>query len=238
MQRPLSRALLAEAYGTFLLTFIGPMAVTVVADPTLFPGGAGLGLGFIGLAFGIAILIGIASVAQISGAHFNPAVTVGLWAVGKFPRRNVAPYVCAQLVGAVIAALVQLSIVGLDAAKAADLGSTLPNMALPIPALAALVAEVVGTAILVMTVLGSTDSSNTLPWSASSIGLSIAAVIWAIGAVSGGSLNPARSFGPALVSLAFTTTPISWYPLYVVGPLLGALLAATLYKSMFKGSQA
>ena len=94
-------------------------------------------------------------------------------------------------------------------------------------------AEIVGTMILVMTVLGSTDKSNNLPWSASSIGLSIAAVIWALGAISGASLNPARSFGPALVSLIFTTDPMSWYWLYVVGPILGALVAATLYKAIF-----
>jgi glycerol uptake facilitator protein len=235
LQRPLSSALIAEAYGTFVLTFLGPTAITIVANyGNLFPAGAGLGLGFIGLAHGIAILIGIATVAQISGAHFNPAVTIGLWAAGKFPKSRIAPYVGAQLVGAVIAAVVQLSMVGMDAAKSADLGSTLPNLNLPLPVFASLVAEIVGTMILVMTVLGSTDSSNNLPWSASSIGLSIAAVIWAVGAISGASLNPARSFGPAIVSLLFSTGPISWYWLYVVGPILGALVAATLYKSMFR----
>ena len=107
---------------------------------------------------------------------------------------------------------------------------------LPIPVFAALVAEIVGTMILVLTVLGSTDSTNNLPWSSSAIGLSIAAVIWSLGAISGASLNPARSFGPAIVSLLFSTTPISWYPLYVVGPILGGLVAAVLYKSMFGGT--
>jgi glycerol uptake facilitator protein len=226
---------MAEAYGTFVLTFIGSTAITIVANGALFPGGAGLGLGFIGLAHGLAILVGIATVAQISGAHFNPAVTVGLWAAGKFPKSRIAPYIGAQLLGAVIAAVVELGIVGFTAAKVSSLGAPLPNTALPLPAFAALLAEIVGTMILVMTVLGSTDSSNNLPWSASSIGVSIAIVIWAVGAVSGASLNPARSFGPTVVSLLFSTTALSWYWLYVVGPILGALVAATLFRSMFRG---
>jgi len=235
LERPLSSALIAEAYGTFLLTFLGPTAITVVTNyHNLFPGGAGLGLGFIGLAHGVAILIGIATVAQISGAHFNPAVTVGLTAAGKFPKNRVAPYIGAQLVGAVIAGVVQFGIVGIDAAKSADLGSTLPNLNLPFPVFASLLAEIVGTMILVMTVLGSTDKSNNLPWSASSIGLSLAAVIWAVGAISGASLNPARSFGTSFVSLIFTTNAMYWYPLYVVGPILGGLVAAMLYKAIFR----
>ncbi|MDA4132957.1 MAG: aquaporin family protein [Thaumarchaeota archaeon] len=238
MERPLSSALIAEAYGTFVLTLLGPTAITIVANyHNLFPAGAGLGLGFIGLAHGVGILIGIATVAQVSGAHFNPAVTIGLSAAGKFPKSRIAPYIAAQLVGAVIAAVVQFGMVGIDAAKSADLGSTLPNLNLPFPVFASLLAEIVGTMILVMTVLGSTDKSNNLPWSASSIGLSIAAVIWSLGAISGASLNPARSFGPAIVSLVFSTTPISWYWLYVVGPILGALVAAMLFKAIFRGER-
>jgi glycerol uptake facilitator protein len=236
MERPLSSVLVAEAYGTFLLTFIGATSITIVTNyDGLFPGGAGLGLGFIGLAHGIALLVGIATVAQISGAHFNPAVTIGMWTAGRFQRNRVLPYIGAQLVGATIAAVIELGIVGFDAAKASDLGSTLPNLNLP--ALASLLAEIVGTMILVMTVLGSTHKSNSLPWSASSIGLSLAAVIWALGAVSGASLNPARSFGPALVSLIFSTTPMSWYWLYVIGPVLGALVAAVLFRVIFEGNR-
>jgi len=91
MERPLSSALVAEAYGAFVLTFIGGTAITVASDPKLFPLGASLGLGFIGLAHGIAILIGIATVAQISGAHFNPAVTIGSRPPGSFQRTGPFP---------------------------------------------------------------------------------------------------------------------------------------------------
>jgi glycerol uptake facilitator protein len=84
-------------------------------------------------------------------------------------------------------------------------------------------------------VLGSTDKDSAgISWSSSSIGLVLAAVIWALGAVSGASLNPARSFGPALVSLIFDTGPMSYYWIYVVGPILGGLLAAQLYRMIFK----
>jgi glycerol uptake facilitator protein len=234
MERPLSSALIAEAYGAFVLTLLGPTAITVATNYNNVFGSNGLGLGFIGLAHGVAILIGVASVAQISGAHFNPAVTIGLFASGKFPKNKVGPYIGAQLIGAVIAAVVQLAMVGVTIAKSSDLGSTLPNLNLPVPVVASLIAEIAGTMILVMTVLGSTDKTNGLPWSSSAIGLSLAAVIWALGGISGASLNPARSFGPAVISLIFSTTPIYWYPLYVVGPILGALVAAMLYKAMFQ----
>jgi glycerol uptake facilitator protein len=223
--------MVAEAYGAFVLTFIGATSITVVSDPKLFAAGPSLGLGFIGLAHGIALLIGIATVAQISGAHFNPAVTIGMTAAGRFPKNRVLPYIGAQLVGAVLAALVQLGTVGMDAARISYLGSPLPNSSIPI--YSALLAEIIGTMMLVMTVLGSTDRSSSLPWSSSAIGLTLAAVIWALGAVSGASLNPARSFGPAVVSLIFSTTPMAYYPFYVVGPAIGGLLAAALYRFMF-----
>ncbi|MDA4122043.1 MAG: aquaporin [Thaumarchaeota archaeon] len=233
MSRPLSSALVAEAYGTFVLTLIGSTAITVVTDGTLFPG-TSLGLGFIGLAHGIALLVGIATVAAVSGAHFNPAVTIGLTAAGKFPKSRVIPYISAQLVGAVIAAIAELGVVGWSAAKLSNLGTPLPNTSLPYPVFAALLAEIIGTMILVMTVLGTTDQASNQPWATSAIGLSLAAVIWSFGAISGASLNPARSFGPAAVSLLFSTNAISWYPLYVVGPILGGLLAAVLYGIIFR----
>ena len=148
--------MIAEAYGTFVLTFVGSTAITVFTNyNNLFPIGAGLGLGFIGLAHGVALMIGIATVAQISGAHFNPAVTIGLAAAGKFPKNRIGHYVSAQLVGAVIAAIVELGVVGFGAAKASNLGTPLPNMSLPFPLFENYLAEIVGTTILVMTVLGS-----------------------------------------------------------------------------------
>ena len=232
LERPLSASILAEAYGTFVLTLLGPMSITVVSNPGLFPIGPSLGLGFIGLAFGLALLIGIASVAQVSGAHFNPAVTIALAYSGRFPKNRVAPYVVAQLVGAGLAGFAQLAMVGVSAGSASDLGTTMPNFALPLPYFAALLGEIIGTFILVMTVIGSTAPSSTLHWGSSAIGLSLPPIIWAIGGVSGASLNPARTFGPSLASLLFDASVFNTYWVYLVGPILGGLLAAEIYRRM------
>jgi glycerol uptake facilitator protein len=237
MERPLSSVMLAEAYGTFLLTFIGATSITIANDATLFAAGPTLGLGFIGLAHGLALLAGIASVGRISGAHFNPAVTISVAASCVIPWKRVPAYIVAQFAGAVVAAVVELAMVGMTAASipGVDLGSTFPNNSLPTPVFSSVLAEIVGTMILAMTVLGSTDPDSAgISWASSSIGLVLAAVIWALGAISGASLNPARSFGPAFVSLLFDTGPMSYYWIYVVGPILGGLLAAQLYKLIFK----
>jgi len=232
LERTLSASILAEAYGTFVLTLLGPMSITVVNNPGLFPIGPSLGLGFIGLAFGLALFIGIASVSHVSGAHFNPAVTLSLAYTGRFPKNRVTPYVVAQLVGAALAGFAQLAMVGAAAGRAADLGTTVPNFALPLPYFAALLGEVIGTFILVMTVIGSTSPSSTLHWGSSAIGLSLAPIIWAIGGVSGASLNPARTFGPSLASLVFDASVFNTYWIYLVGPILGGLLAAEIYRRM------
>ena len=208
------------------------MTITIVSNPNVFTIGQSLGLGFIGLAHGLALLVGIATVAHISGAHFNPAVTISLAYAKRFPKNRVVPYVIAQLVGASIAGFVQLGLVGVSAARVTDLGNTVPNPALPLPIFAALLAEIVGTVILAMAVLGSTDSRNTLPWGTSSIGFALASVIWALGAVSGASLNPARTFGTSLASLTFDPSSFATFWIYVVGPVLGGLLAAELYRRM------
>jgi len=239
MERSLSSVMLAEAYGTFLLTFIGATSITVASDANLFSVGPTLGLGFVGLAHGLALLAGIASVGSISGGYFNPAITFAAFTAGRFPKNRVLPYVVAQFAGATFAAAVELAMVGMTAASipGVDLGSNLPNTALPNYLFAAVLAEIVGTTFLTMAVLGSTDKeSSGIAWASSSIGLVLAATIWALASVSGASLNPARSFGPAIISLIFNidTQPISYYWIYVVGPVLGALLAAMLYRLIYK----
>ena len=235
MERPLSSTLIAEAYGTFLLTFVGATAITVASDAKVFSAGQSLGLGFIGLAHGLALAAGIASVGSISGGFFNPAVTVAMWAGGRFPGSRVLPYFVAQFAGAILAAAVEFVIVGMSAASlpGVDLGSNIPNLSLPV--LSSVIAEVVGTTFLAMAVLGSTDrDSQGIAWGTSAIGLVLAASIWALGAVSGASLNPARSFGPALVSLLFSTQPMQYYPIYLVCPIVGGFLAAVLYRSIYR----
>ncbi len=231
MESSLRSALIAEAYGTFLLVFIGCTSITIFSNPQKFPAGQYLGLGFIGLAFGSALLVGIATVAQISGAHFNPAVTIALARSGRFPKDRILPYIGAQVVGAVLASLAQLSMVGVTIAKTTDLGNTTVNSLLPSPILAALIAEVLGTMILTMTILGTTDKDS-FGWGPSVIGLSLSAVIWATGGIAGASLNPARTFGPTFVSLFFDHAAANYYWVYLLGPVLGALLASEIYRTM------
>jgi glycerol uptake facilitator protein len=235
MERPLSSLMLAEAYGTFILTFVGVTTITVASDANLFSIGPSLGLGFIGLAFGIALVVGIATVGSVSGAYFNPAITIAALVAGRLQKNRVAPYIVAQFAGATLAAVVEYAVVGRSGAMAADLGSTLPNLSLTTPIFSAVLAEIVGTTFLTMTVLGSTDpDSSGISWGTAGIGLVLAGTIWALGAVSGASLNPARSFGPALVSLLFSNTPMLDYWIDVAGPILGALLAAMLYRMIYK----
>lgn len=235
MERPLSSLLLAEAYGTFVLTFVGISAITVASDTSLFPLGPSLGLGFIGLAFGLALVAGIVSVGSVSGAYFNPAITVAAFSVGRLPRGKVVGYIVAQLLGATLAAVVEYGLVGSVAASSADLGSTLPNMSMPQPVFSSVLAEIVGTAFLTMAVLGATDEgSSGISWGTLGIALTLSATIWALGAISGASLNPARSLGPALISLLFDTAPMAYYWIYLVGPVLGAMLAATLYGTIYR----
>lgn len=235
MERPISSLMLAEAYGTFVLTFVGISAITVASDANIFPIGPSLGLGFIGLSFGIALVGGIATVGSVSGAYFNPAITIAAYSVGRLPAGRALRYIVAQFIGATLAAVVLYGLVGRGAASAADLGSTLPNASLGSPVFSAVLAEIVGTVVLTFAVLGATDEgSSGISWGTLGVGLTLAASIWALGAISGASLNPARSFGPALVSLVFDTSPMADYWIYVVGPVLGALLAAMLYRTIYK----
>ena len=227
------RASAAEAYGTFLLVMIGPGTITAMRFAGL--GTSGPALGVIGLAHGVALLVAIYSIGHISGAHINPAVTIAAWATHKIEARRVAPYIIAQLVGASIAGVTQLVLWssnsgngGYDAAKLTFLGDTVPGSGFTIGA--ALLAEVVGTAILVFTIFGATDKKADSSWAGVAIGLVLAAVIWMFGPISGASLNPARTIGPTLASAVFSLTPFNTLWIYIVGPIFGGLLGAFLYE--------
>ncbi len=234
----LGRAAVAEAYGTFLLTLIGPG--TIIAMNLLLPfssfGPSPAQLGFIGLAHGVAVMVAVYSIGHVTGAHINPAVTVAAWATHRLEKRKVAPYLLGQFVGATIAGTFLLLIWSSSAAttiaaQSSFLGSTVPNMGAfgSGAAAAALFAEVVGAMILIFTIFGATDKSSEKSWAGGAIGLVLAAIIWAFGSVSGASINPARSWGPALLSAGFSLTPLGNYWIYLVGPILGGLVGGFLY---------
>ncbi len=229
----LRRAVAAEAYGTFLLTMLGPGTIIAMTYVGLFSfASPAASLGFIGLAHGVALIVAFYSIGHVSGAHINPAVTISAWATHRVEKKRVAPYLFAQFVGATVAGFVLLvlwssSPATLSAAKSVYLGGTFPGD--NFGQVAALIAEIIATAILVFTIFGTTDKKANQPFAGLPIGLVLSAIIWIFGPISGASLNPARTFGPALASLTFSSTPLSTLWIYFVGPVLGGLLGAFLY---------
>lgn len=226
-------AFFAEVVGTFMLTFSG--TATVLATHKLNPH-----TGFnivddiaIALAFALGIVAAVYTVASISGAHINPAITVALAVVREFPWRQVPVYVVAQLIGGILAGLVNWYMFA-PVPESLILGSTAPGKNVPWGT--AMFAEFVITAILMIVVM-STAVYQRAPGGASTAGLGIglwvgAAVFLAL-PVSGASLNPARTLGPDIVALQF---PLWW--IYIVGPTAGAIAGAALWKYVLrKGSK-
>ncbi len=212
----------AELIGTMVLVFIGCGSVCIL-------GGVGDLLG-ISIAFGLAVTVMIYTIGVVSGAHINPAVTIALCAVRKFPIKDTVVYCIAQLIGAVIGAALLILIMGMDALTVGGLGATAPAAGITI--WQALIAEIVGTFILMLVIMGVAVDRRAAPGFAGlAIGGTVAAVIIAIGNISGGSINPARTFGPDFIALLFGGSDALWttFPIYVIGPVVGAVLAAFCY---------
>jgi len=234
----LRRAAAAEAYGTFLLTLLGPGSIIMMNYLSPFDSGrpSTSSLGFIGLAHGLAVLGAVYSIGHISGAHINPAVTIAQWATHRFEKRKVAPYILAQLLGATLAALVHLAIWSstppliYEGAQGVLLGNTVPNRDFGL--FVSLMVEVIATAILVFTIFGATDKRSVQSAAGVAIGLVLSALIWVFGPISGASLNPARTFGPTVASAAFSFSPFADLWIYIVGPVLGGLLGGFLYEAV------
>ncbi len=203
----LRHCLLTEVLGTAGLLLFGTGAM-VVDEQT-----HALGHGGVAAAFGLAVFLLIQSLGPVSGAHVNPAVTVGFWAAGRFAGRRVLPYLAAQLLGALLGS----GLVKLIATPASLLGATLPAHS----ALQALGVETMLTFWLMLVILRVTAGSKEqglLAGLAISATVGLAALV--AGPLSGASMNPARSLAPALLSGHLAD---AW--LYVLGPLAGALLA-------------
>lgn len=214
----LSRRLGAEFIGTFFLVFIG---VGSVATDALWgvPGAVG-----ISLAFGAAVGTMIYAVGHLSGAHFNPAVTVAFAGIGRFPVSEVPAYMGAQLLGGTAAALVLDRTVGLGVAT----GTTVPA----IPVSSAFVLEVVLTFSLMFVITAvATDSRAEGSLAGVAIGLVVAMCALMGGPFTGASMNPARSFAPALATAMWTAHWVYW-----TAPFVGALSGALSYE-MVRGRE-
>lgn len=207
----LGRLLLAEALGTFVLVFIGCGAIMVDARD------GGLGTLGIAIAFGLAITVMIAAVGHVSGAHFNPAVTVALWTRGAFPLHLIAPYVIAQLVGGICAALTLRASLG----HIGNLGATVPSGSSG----QAFVWELILTTILVSVVLAvATDPRGGRHPAALVIGGTVALDALVGGPVTGASMNPTRTLAPALAG-----GPTTGLWIYLTAPFAGAAIAVVLF---------
>jgi aquaporin TIP len=218
MDRPMTQRLTAEAVGTFTLIFIGAGSIIVV------PGGDGGSLVAVALAHGLAIGTMVSAVGHVSGGHFNPAVTVAAWVTRRMASVAAVAYVAAQLAGGTIAALALRWLLPGEAWEPVALGTPLVN-----PVLAdwqAIALEAVLTFFLVWVVFATAlDPEGAFGKIAGlAIGLVITMDILAAGPWTGAAMNPARSFGPALVSGEFTGI---W--VYFLGPVIGGTVAALLY---------
>jgi glycerol uptake facilitator protein len=223
----LGRRLVAELLGTAMLVLFG--AGSVVAALRMGSGRIDYaGLGMVAIAFAVVIAVVIFAFGTTSGAHINPAVTLALTARGRFPAAEAGPYILAQVVGAVVGALLIVAAVG---DQAVDLGLGGTALAPGISGGRGIVAEALGTYLLVTAVFAlAVDRRAPAGWAGLGIGLAVACAILLTGPITGGSFNPARTFGPLVVLTAWGGAT-NWGELwvYVAGPILGGLLAAYSY---------
>uniref|UniRef100_A0A7I4YTH9 Major intrinsic protein domain containing protein n=1 Tax=Haemonchus contortus TaxID=6289 RepID=A0A7I4YTH9_HAECO len=184
---------------------------------------------------GVAIFVLVSCFAHISGGHVNPAVTIGLAAAGKIPPLDALLYVVSQLCGGTVGALFVRGVLSYEQYVSIQGGATL--CAPETPWFQGLIAEVLTTMFLVQTVLTTAVDASTV-LAPLAIGFTVLMDIMAVGAISGASMNPARSFGPNIVAMVFMHSKIAsnfWtlHWIYYVGPIFGALLAAGLYRVFF-----
>lgn len=211
----LHQEFVAELVGTFTLVFAGTGAV--VANSV--SGGAVTHVG-IALTFGAVVAAMIYALGHTSGAHMNPAVTLAFWAGGSLPTKKVVPYIAAQVLGAVAASAV-LKVA--FAEGAGNLGATLPRDG---AWMQSMVLEVVLTFVLMLVILGSgLDKRAPVGFAGVAIGLTVGLEAMCMGPITGASMNPARSFSPALVAGVWQH---QW--LYWVAPIVGAQLAVVVYR--------
>ena len=209
---------IAEFVGTFALTFIGGGAI-MMAQHTNNPAG----LLSVALAHGLILALMVSAFLNVSGGHLNPAVTIGLLVARRVTPTIAGVHVVAQLVGAVVAAYA-LKFAMPAALFAATAGGG-QSIASDVTATQAIVLEVIATFFLMTVIYGTAVNADAPKIGGLAIGLTIAADILAIGPLTGASMNPARSFGPALASGAFTGQFVYW-----VGPIIGAIAAAMLWE--------
>ena len=213
----MSKKCLAEFVGTFALIFIGVGAIHNSTDPT-----AGVGLLGVALAHGLAIAVMVSATGGISGGHLNPAVTFGVLVGGKIKPVDAVAYWVSQLAGGVAAGLVLLLVYGADGRDIVAKGT--PDLAPGVSPATGILVEMVLTFFLVFVVYGTAVDARAPKIGGLAIGLTIALDILFGGPLTGGSMNPARTFGPAVASGHWNNHLVYW-----IGPLAGGALAGLVY---------
>jgi glycerol uptake facilitator protein len=232
---------LAEGVGTLLLAYFGAGAAAItlmIANGTKPATPFNIGIGqlgglgdwfAIGISFGIVIAAVIYSLGRVSGAHINPAVTIALWATKRFPAGDAVAYVIAQCIGAAVGSLLFFLTVGMDAVTIGGLGATAPFPGIGYGQ--AILVEAIATFVLMLVIMGVAVDERAPPGFAGLIiGLTVAGMITATGNIAGASLNTARTFGPYMMDFLLGG-PNLWvyFPIYIIGPIIGAVLAAVFY---------
>ncbi len=229
------KKLFAEFFGTYWLVFGG-------CGSALFAAGyPELGIGFAGvaLAFGLTVVAMAYAVGHISGGHFNPAVSFGLWAGGKFPVKDLVPYIIAQCIGAIAAAGTLYTIASgkagfaIDNTKAGAFASNGFGAFSPdgYSLQAAFIAEFVLTLFFILIILGATDKFANSNFCGIAIGLTLTVIHLVSIPITNTSVNPARSLSQAVFTGG---EPLSQVWLFWAAPILGAIVAGFIYKNLLK----
>jgi aquaporin Z len=224
---PISKKLAAEFIGTFWLVLGGcGSAVLAAAFPDV-----GIGLAGVSLAFGLTVLTMAFAIGHISGCHLNPAVTVGLWAGGRHPAAEVLPYIVVQVLGAILGALVLLTIAsgqpGFDLSGGLASNGYGAHSPGGYSLASGFLTEVVMTLMFLLIILGATDRRAPAGFAPIAIGLGLTLIHLISIPVTNTSVNPARSTGPAIFVGDWALGQL-W--LFWVAPILGALVAGYLYR--------
>ena len=231
-QPTLTERVISEAVGAFLLTFVGGGAATVAGfvahTQRISPFADILG---VALAHGLILFVIVLALGKISGAHVNPAVTIGLAAVGKFPWEEVPGYLIGQFVGAILGAAAILIPYGKEAATIGHLGA--PSLAINTNIWQGLFAEALGAFILVFAIIATAvDTRAPAGWAGLTIGMALACAILLMGAASGAAVNPARAVGPFIIDAIVGVFPADIVTIlvsYILGPIIGGVAATFLY---------
>jgi len=221
----MKKKLIAELLGAFILVFAGTGAI-IINDITNAIGHVG-----VALTFGFVIVALIYSFAHVSGAHFNPAVTIAFWSMGEFERKNVIPYIAAQLVGGLLASLSLFLLLKESfvlVSEVSYLGATIPSGT----ASQSFGFEFILTFILMIVICSSAiHGKATKDFAGLAIGLTVGLESMFAGPITGASMNPARSIAPALIS---GNVEHLW--IYIVATILGAVCAAVVFMKVFKSN--